>query len=100
MCLVHLLDESIDVVLTVSEVTTFDVMTELSCAEATSWVGELEWPQEVVDLLEVGADGEDFVDDIFNADYTKLSEFCLNDGIVCESNTLLVTAKMLVSTSE
>lgn len=30
-------------------------MTELPCAEATGRVGELEGPQEVGDLLEVGA---------------------------------------------
>jgi hypothetical protein len=51
-------------------------------------------------LLEVGADSEDLVNDIFNADYAELSEFCLNDGIVCESDTLLVAARLLVFASK
>jgi len=85
-----LLNESVDVVLSVSEITSLDEMSEFSCAETTSWVGELEWPQEVVDLLEVWSNGEDLVDDIFNADNAVLSEFSLDDGVVSESNTLLV----------
>lgn len=65
-------------------------MSELSGAETSSWVAELEWPQEVGGLLEVGADGEDLVDQILHADDTVLSETGLDDGVVGESNALLL----------
>ena len=45
--LVHLPDEGVDVLLTVTKVTTLDVVLELAGTEATSGVGELEGPQEV-----------------------------------------------------
>lgn len=72
-------------------------MLEFSGAESASWIRQLEWPQEVVDLLEVWSNGEDFVDDIFNADDTILSEFSLNDGIISKCNTLLVAGLMLAT---
>ena len=83
-------DQSVDLVLTVTEVTTKNVVVELSWAETTSWVAELEWPEEVGSLLEVGADGEDLVDQIFHTDDTVLAEAGLDDGVVGKSNTLLV----------
>lgn len=88
--LVHLADESVDGVLTVAEVTTLNVVLELAGAEATSGVGELEGPQEVGDLLEVGADGVDLVDEVLHADNAVLAEVLLNDGVVGKSNALLV----------
>jgi hypothetical protein len=71
-------------------ITTLDEMSELSWAETTSWVAELEWPQEVGSLLEVGADSEDLVNQIFHADNTVLAEAVLDDGVVSQGNTLLV----------
>jgi len=65
-------------------------MFEFSGAETSSRVAELERPQEVGGLLKVGADGEDLVDQILNADDTVLAEAALNDGVVGESNALLV----------
>jgi hypothetical protein len=65
-------------------------MLEFSGAETSSGVAELERPQEVGSLLEVGADGEDLVDQVLNADDTVLAEAALNDGVVGESNALLV----------
>jgi hypothetical protein len=66
------------------------IVLELSCAESTSWVAELEWPQEVGSLLEVGADGEDLVDQVLHADNAVLPEVSLNDRVVGESNALFV----------
>lgn len=44
---------------------------------------ELEWPEEVVGFLEVGTDGGNLVNKIFNAcNSVLLSEGVLNDGIV------------------
>lgn len=88
--LVHLADESIDVLLTVTSVTALDVVLELAGAEATSGVGELEGPEEVVGLLEVGANGVDLVDQILHADNAVLAEVLLDDLVVGERSALLV----------
>jgi hypothetical protein len=88
--LVHLADEGVDVLLTVTSVTALDVVLELAGAEATSGVGELEGPEEVVGLLEVGADGVDLVDEILHADNAELAEVLLDYLVVGEGNTLLV----------
>ena len=45
-------------------------------------VGELEWPEEVVGLLEVRTTGDDFVDEIFNAVDTLLGKFTSDDGVI------------------
>lgn len=65
-------------------------MLELAGAEATVGVGELEGPEEVGGLLEVGADGVDLVDEILNADNAVLAEGLLDNGVVSEGNALLV----------
>jgi len=88
--LVHLLDEAVDMVFTVTKITSFNKVLELALAETSSWVGELEWPEEVIDLLEVGANGVDLVNNVFNANNAILSKRFLNDGVVSERNTLLV----------
>lgn len=77
-------------VLTVAKVTTLDEVLELPGAEATSGVGQLEGPEEVAGLLEVGANGVDLVDQVLNADNAELAEVLLNDGVVGKSNALLV----------
>ena len=76
--------------LTVTKVTTLDVVLELASAEATSGVGELEGPEEVGGLLEVGADGVDLVDQVLHADNAVLGKVLLDDGVVGEGNALLV----------
>jgi len=88
--LVHLADKVVDLVLAVTKVTTLDEVLELARAEATSGVAELERPQEVGGLLEVGADSVDLVDEILNADNAVLAEVLLDDGVVGDGNTLLV----------
>jgi hypothetical protein len=88
--LVHLPDESVDVLLTVAEVTALNEVLELAGTEATGGVAELEGPQEVGGLLEVWADGQDLVDKILHADDAVLAEVLLDDGVVGESNALAV----------
>lgn len=73
-----------------SENLPFNEMSELSGTEATGRVGELEWPEEVCSLLEVGADGEDLVDQILHTDNAVLAKAGLDDGVVGKSDTLLV----------
>ena len=46
---------------------------------STSWVVQLEGPQEVGGVLEVGSNGEDLVDQILNADDSHLAQLLLND---------------------
>lgn len=88
--LVHLSDESVDLLLTVTQVTALNEVLEFSGTEATVGVAKLEGPQEVGGLLEVGADSEDLVNEILHADDTVLAEALLNDGVVGQGNTLLV----------
>lgn len=88
--LVHLLDKSIDVFLTVTEITTLDEVLELAGTESTSRVGQLEWPQEVAGLLEVGSDSVDLVDQVFNTDDAVLAKVVLNQLVVGQSDSLLV----------
>jgi hypothetical protein len=65
-------------------------MPELALVEAAGGRGKLEWPEEVAGLLEVGADGEDFVDEILNADDAELAEVLLDELIVGNGKALLV----------
>jgi len=78
------------VLFTVAEITALDEVPELARAEAASWVGQLEWPQEVAGLLEVGSDCVDLVDEVLHADDAVLAKVVLDDGVVSERETLLV----------
>ncbi|CAC9887446.1 unnamed protein product [Aureobasidium pullulans] len=66
------------------------IETYLALVEAAERVGELEGPEEVGGLLEVGANSEDLVDEILHADDAVLAEVLLNDGVVGKSDALLV----------
>lgn len=50
---VHLSDQLVDVGLAVAMVASLDVVPELACSPATSWVGKFEGPEEVAGLFEV-----------------------------------------------
>jgi hypothetical protein len=78
------------VLLAVAKVTTLDEVAELAGTETAVGVAELEGPQEVGSLLEVGADGEDLVDEILNAHNAVLAEVLLDNGVVGQGNALLV----------
>lgn len=65
-------------------------MFELSSSETTVRVRQLEWPQEVVNLLEVRTNSVDFVDQVFNRQDTVLTQRSFNDRVVRQSNSLLV----------
>lgn len=88
--LVHLADEIVDLGLAVTSVTTLDEVQALALAETTSGAGELEGPEEVVGLLEVGSDGVDLVDQVLHTDDAVLAEGLLDDLIVGEGDTLAV----------
>jgi hypothetical protein len=63
---------------------------ELPLVESTVRIAELERPEEVGGLLEVGANGVDLVDQVFHADNAVLAEILLDDGVVGKGNALLV----------
>lgn len=65
-------------------------MFEFASGETSSWIGQLERPKEVGGLLEVATNGEDLVDQILHADNAVLAKGVLDDGVVGESNALLV----------
>lgn len=87
--LVHLPDESVDELLTVTKVTTLDEVPELAGAETTSGRGELEGPEEVGDGLEVGADSVDLVDNVLDAGDAVLAEVLLDESVVGDRQALL-----------
>ena len=82
----HAADELVDFLLTVAPGTTSLVRVSL-LLEALKGGVELEGPQEVVGLLEVGTDGNDLVDEVLNAGDTRLAENAINDGVVIERNS-------------
>jgi hypothetical protein len=88
--LVHLPDEPIDIVFPVAEITTLYEMLELPRAESASGVAELEGPEEVASLLEVGADSVNFMDEVFHTDHAVLTEVLLNHLVVSKGDSLLV----------
>ena len=52
-------------------------MPELTLVEAAGGRGELEWPEEVAGLLEVGANSVDLVNEVLNADDAELAKSLL-----------------------
>lgn len=65
-------------------------MIQLLTIESTSWGGELHWPQEVGNSLEVRTNSEDFVNDVLDALDTVLAQTGLDDGVGTEWDSLAV----------
>jgi hypothetical protein len=85
----HASEQLVDVLLTIAKVTTLRKVVGL-LGPATIGMVELEWPQEVGGLLEVWANGVDLVDEVLNANNTVLAQRLLDDGVIGETNALLV----------
>ena len=60
------------------------------CCETSSWTSKLEWPQEVVCLLEVWSNCVDLVDEIVNRFDADFAEGFLDDLVIGEGNSLLI----------
>ena len=73
MNLIHPFDELIDVVLTVTSITTLHIVVPL-LLQASQRRLHLERPQEVVRLLEVWANSHDLMNKILNADDVVLAQ--------------------------
>ena len=88
----HFLEEVIDLVLSVAKVSTLNKVVGL-LSPSTSWVVELEWPQEVRGILEVGSNSQDLVDQVFNADDSKFTKRLLNDLVGSDWGSVSVNLK-------
>jgi hypothetical protein len=77
-----LLDELVDFVLAVAQITALDEMLELPLVKAASRAVQLEWPQEVGSLLKIGTDSVNLVDEILHTDHAVLSEIFFDDLVV------------------
>lgn len=84
-----MLDQVVDELLSVTSVTTLDEVEELSGSETTVRVGQVEWPQEVVDLLEVWTNSVDLVDQVLDGGNTVLTQSSLDDLVVRQSDSLV-----------
>jgi len=82
-------DEIVDLVFSVTEVTTFDEVVG-DTSVTSSWAGEFESPEEVVGSLEVWSNSEDFVDQIFGGLDTNVSNVFVNDGVIRKGDSLTV----------
>ena len=88
--LVHLLDEGIDLVLPVPQITSLHKVLELPRSEPPRRIAQLERPQEIARLLEVGAHGIDFMDQILHAHDSIFAQIVFDDLIVGERDTLFI----------
>merc|ERR1719239_1067329 len=76
----HLFQQLIDLVLTAAKVTTLDEVVDL-LPPPTSRGVQLEGPQEVGGILEVGSNGQNLVDKILHTDDAELAQGALNQII-------------------
>jgi hypothetical protein len=88
--LVHGLNQVVDELLTVTGITTFNIVQELTFSPHVVGVGELEGPEEVGGFLEVRTNGSNLVDKIFNTDDVVLTQRLFNDSVIRDRDTLLV----------
>ena len=72
-CLVHSLDQLVDEGLAVAVVTSLNVMPCL-LPVASACVAQLEWPEEVACLLEVRANSDYLMDQVFNTDDAEFTQ--------------------------
>ena len=78
---IHLSDHLIDKVLSVTVITTLNEVIRFD-SHTTGRTTQLERPQEVGSFLEVGADREDLVDQVLNADDSARSERLFDNLVV------------------
>lgn len=85
----HAADEAVDVLLTITELTTLHEGDALLVETAVGAV-ELERPEEVVGLTEVPANGVDLVHKILDADDAVLAESLLDHRVLRDRDALAV----------
>lgn len=87
---VHPPDERIDIFLAIPELTSLNEMVELPWTEPAIRIAQLEGPEEVVCLLEVGSDRVDLMNQVLHTHDAELAEVRLNNGIVGERDACLL----------
>lgn len=98
--LVYLVDESVDVFFMVVKVIIFDEVFEFVGMEVIVGVVEFEGLEEVGSLFEVGVDGDDFVNEIFDIDDVVFVKVFFDDVVVGEGNVLVVDFVIFVFVDE
>ena len=88
--LIHLLNQPINLLLPIPQIAPLDKMLKLPGPESAGGITQLERPEEVARLLEVGAHGEDLMDQILHADDAELAQVLLDDLVVGEGDALPV----------
>lgn len=73
MYLVHSPDELVDIIFTVSSISTFNVVVPL-LLHPTQRCLQLEWPQKVVGFLKVRTSSQDLMNQIFHTDQPKFTK--------------------------
>jgi len=74
----HFLEKTVDEFFSVAEVAALREVVRLLTPSAARIV-QLEVPKEIISHFEVGSNGEDFVNEILDADDTELAQSLLND---------------------
>ena len=88
----HLPQELIDLVLPVAEVSTLDKVVGL-LPPSTGGIVQLEGPQEVGGVLEVGSDGQDLVDQILHTDDSHLAQLGLDNLVGGDGGAVAVNLR-------
>lgn len=88
--LIHLLDQRVDLLLPVPQITTLDKVLELPRPESTRRVRQLERPQKVARLLEIWPHRHNLMHQILHADDAELAQVLLHDLVIREGDSLLV----------
>lgn len=65
-------------------------MLKFAGTEATGGVAQLEGPEKIGSLLEIGADGVDLMDEILDADKAILAQVILDKLVIGQGDALLV----------
>ena len=88
--LVHLLDQSVDSVLPISQIAALNIMLEFPLPESASGIAQLEWPQKVARLLEVRPHHHNFMHQILHTDDAIFAQMFLDEAVVGQRDALLV----------
>lgn len=88
--LIHLLDQRIDLLLSIPQIPTLDEMLELPRPEPTRRIRQLERPQKVARLLEIGPHGHNLMHQILHADDAEVAKVLLDDLVIGEWDPLLI----------
>ena len=88
--LVHLLDQRINLLLPVPQITALDEMLEFSRPKPTRRIRQLEWPQKVARLLEIRPHGHNLMHQILHADDAEFAKVLLDDLVIGEWDPLLI----------